>query len=232
MGIKKLLALTFVGFASTAIAAAGPGLSYSATTAGVNALGGVISPVVFSYLHEVPIPDISAEGADLTNILFSIDEPAKQEDLIFSLNPPTNGITFDANNFVSHVTANFAYSNVIISVTGTAKIDITGIKATVGLDLASQQGTTGGLVPALKSRTIDLVISQDNIAIDLQGDGVDEIADIVKPVIRSIISNQVTAAIKAQLPDIINNDVNQDIAAGGSQYKFEDLPLVFDLALT
>lgn len=76
-----------------------------------------------------------------------------------------------------------------MTVNGTAKIDITGIKAQVGIDLASQASATGGQALALKSRTVDLVISQDNISVDLEGDGVAAIASLLKPIIKSLISN-------------------------------------------
>lgn len=207
MGIKKLLALSVVGFASV-LGASNPGVAYSASVSGINTLNTIISPFVFQYLQQVPIPDMEASGATLTNILFTLDQPAKNEDFVFSLNPSTNGVTFDAKEFVAHVTSDFKYDSVLFSVSGTAKVDITDITAQVGLDLATQPSTTGGLNTALKSRSVNLAISQDKITIDLKGDGVDDIAELIKPVIKSMISNQIVNQIKTTIPDIINNDVN------------------------
>jgi hypothetical protein len=130
----------------------------------------------------------------------------------------------------AHIHANFDFNYLFISASGTAKIDITDIIADLGIDL-STQAVKGELAPAVKSRDVELVINQDNIAIDLQGDGVAKIADLVKPLIKSLISNQIVQQVKTQLPTIINTNINQDLAQWGVQANCSNASIVFDYAL-
>lgn len=215
MGIKKILTLTTLGFVN-AFAASQPGLGYSASAAGVNTFNAIVTPYVFGYLQNVTLPDQQIQGGNLSNIHFTLDAPPKPEDIEFILNPATNGIQFNTTDITAHISADFSFSYLFISASGTAKIDIKDITADLGLDLATQPGTNGELAPAVKSRDVVLVINQDNIDIDLQGEGVDKIASFIKPVIKSLIANQITQQIKTQLPTIINTNVNQDLALWGT----------------
>lgn len=188
MGIKKILLFTTLGFVNT-LGAGLPGVTYSASAAGINTFNEIITPYVFAQLSNVTVPDQSIQYGNLTNIHFGLDAPPKPEDIQFILNPATNGIQFNTTDLTAHISADFSISYLFIQVAGTAKIDITNIVADLGIDLATQPGTNGELAPAVKSRDVELVINQDDITIDLEGPGVAKIADLVKPMIKNLISN-------------------------------------------
>lgn len=116
----------------------------------------------------------------------------------------------------AHVSANFYFQYLFISASGTAKIDITKIVADLGVDFFLQQGANGENAPGVKSRDVELVIIQDNISIDLEGEGVQKIADLIKPLIKSVIANQIPQLVKTLLPTIIDKNINQDFLAVGN----------------
>lgn len=136
MGIKKILLLTTLGFVS-AFAAPQPGFAYSVSAKGVNTFNTIAAPYIFSNLKNIIIPDIAITGGSLTNITFTLDQPPKPEDIEFILNPATNGINFNTKELAAHVTANFDFSYLFITASGTAKIDITNIIADLGIDLTT-----------------------------------------------------------------------------------------------
>jgi hypothetical protein len=188
MGIKKILALTTLGFVSV-LGATQPGFALSISEKGVNTFNAIATPYVFGLLKNVEVPSQNITGGSLTNIHFTLDSPPKPEDIQFLLNPATNGIQFNTNELTAHVTADFSFSYLFIEAKGTAKIDITGISADLGIDQTTQPGTPSGLGLAIKTRDIELKILQDNITIDLEGDGVVKIADLIKPLIKAMIAN-------------------------------------------
>jgi hypothetical protein len=188
MSIKKVLLLTSVGIVNV-FGAAPAGFGYSVTAKGVNTFNEIITPYVFSYLSDLTLPDKQITGGNLTNIHFGLDQPPKPEDIEFILNPSTNGIQFNTSDLTAHVSANFYFQYLFVTVSGTAKIDMTKIVADLGVDFFLQKGANGEKAPGVKSRDVELVINSDNISIDLEGEGVARIADLFKPLIKKFISD-------------------------------------------
>jgi hypothetical protein len=75
---------------------------------------------------------------------------------------------------------------------------------------------------------VELVISEDNIAIDLEGEGVAKIADLIKPLIKKMISTTLTQQVKTLLPTVIDTDLNADLAI--TQERFGKAPLSLDFS--
>lgn len=82
------------------------------------------------------IPELDFDGGYLKNIDIKIPEPALT-DVSINLDQASNGVELLCSNVVANMVSDFKYSYGILSVTGTATINIKKI----GLDMELDVGT-------------------------------------------------------------------------------------------
>jgi hypothetical protein len=209
MSITKILLLTTLGFVNT-FGAVHPGFSYAVSAHGLNTLATALAPDLFDhYLTNVEIPDRQMKEGNLTNVHFTIDKPANLKDIRLSLNHATNGVHLSTSDLKAHITADFAVTHLFVTAKGTAKIDISDIVADLGVDFTTQQGIPSGLTAAIKTRKTNMKIKEENIRIQLEGEGVAKIGRHVKSLIKKNIVNQLSHEVKSYLPDLLDAGVNK-----------------------
>ena len=114
----------------------GPGFGFSVSQNGLNQAKNIITPYIFANLKDLVIPELDFDGGSLKNIDIKIPEPALS-DVNINLDQTNNGVELVCNNVVANMVSDFKYTYGILSVSGTATINIKKI----GLDMELDVGT-------------------------------------------------------------------------------------------
>jgi hypothetical protein len=180
---KQLLAA--VAVLSTVEATQGPGLAVSLTEAGANKGKNVLLPIIFQYLGNVTVPDITFDGGALTNVVVQIPQPALDA-VNINFDNANNGGEVVCSQATAHATADFEFKYLFLDVKGKADIKINKVALDVELDAGTQPGTPSPeLAPMVEVQKMDISINPDDIDIQLTGGLVAKIANVLIPILKS-----------------------------------------------
>lgn len=199
--------------AATAVQAAqyGPGIGASVTQTGISTAKTVVAPYLYKFLGNLTVPDVTFDGGSLTNIKMSVPQPDLSS-INLDLVAAENGIELSANDNDAHLTSDFTFKYLFISVSGKADIKVKNAKIDAKLDLSTQQGTpTYDLAPKIEVGAFDLDINSDDVDITLTGGAVSKIANILIPLLKSTVIPQVISTAKSTVTTLINTTVDQDL---------------------
>lgn len=105
-----------------------PGFSWSSSIDGINQVTHIVSPYVFKHLNRIPLPDVDFTGGKMTNIKMTLHQPEDLErDIDFSLNPLNNSLIFTGEELFAEIVGDFTAKLLLIQVSGTAYVNITGM---------------------------------------------------------------------------------------------------------
>ena len=87
-------------------------------------------------MKDLVIPELDFDGGSLKNIDIKIPEPALS-DVSINLVQATNGVELLCNNVIANIVSDFKYTYGILSVSGTATINIKKISLDMELDVGT-----------------------------------------------------------------------------------------------
>jgi hypothetical protein len=146
-------------------AAQGPGVGVSITEAGANNAKNVIMPYIFTILQNLTIPEVDFDGGYMKNILVEIPQPPV-ENVAIKFDNANNGGELTCNDATAHMTADFHYKYLFITVDGKADIHVNKAGVDVEIDAGTQEGTPSyELAPKLTTQKIAINLNPDDIDI-------------------------------------------------------------------
>jgi hypothetical protein len=212
----KVVSKAVIALISTTSAAANPGFGGSITADGLNNAKNVIAPFIFKSLADIKIPEIDISGGKFTNLDIKIPQP-DLSNVNMILDNAKNGIELNAKGISTAMTAAFEFKY-IITVDGTADINVKNMLVDVELALGTQPGTPGSdLAPKLTVVKTNININPDDVDIQLHGGLVSKIANVLVPLIKSSLLPAIVTQIEDTVKELVENTIDADLAKYGSQ---------------
>lgn len=187
-------------------------------------------PYIFQFLKNLTIPEVDFDGGWLKNINVNVPQPSTDA-VNIGFDNTKNALELICIEATAHLTADFHYTYLFITVDG--KADITIKKA--ALDVAISAGTQAGtpsyeLAPKLNADKIDINVNSDDIDVTLTGGLVAKIANILIPLIKSSVIPSLINQVESTATSLINEQLNQDLALYGTQQQIPFLGFDIDYA--
>jgi hypothetical protein len=214
----KLIALSAIAAISSA-SNMQAGLGMSLTQNGVTNAKNVIVPLLFSKAVDISVPDYSADGLSLTNIVATATAPTDLSEIDIAFGAAQNSVGLSSSGVGTHITADFAYKVLFSTITGQMDITVTDAGLDTTVDLSTQNVATlgGEMAPFLTCESVALKVDPSNVTIKLTGGAVDKIASSLISLMKSSILPEVITGVQDSLKTAIDVTANQDLAEYGVQ---------------
>jgi len=153
-------------------------------------------------------------------------------DLAINLDNAQNGVELTAKGVDCHLTSDFQYKYLFITVNGAMDVKIKNINMDFEVGLGTQPGTPSTeLAPMLTAKKVDIVINPDDVDITLSGSLVAKIAGVFIPLIKSTIIPTIVDQVKTTATTLIDTTIDQDLQLYGVQQEIPYLAgVTFDYA--
>jgi hypothetical protein len=141
---------------------------------------------------------------------------------------PDNAVELTAKNIDIHMTADFTFKY-IITVKGTADINIKGVALDLEMGLSTQTGTPSyDIAPMLTVVKDTISINPDNVDIKLSGSLVAKIASLLVPLIKSSLIPSIVKTVQETIDKTITTSVDPDLQLYGTQIN---IPYLADVTV-
>jgi hypothetical protein len=190
-----------------AVWATQPGVQLRVTQNGLNYAKFAAMPIIQQEIHKAQIPTVSGRKSILEYSLSSIKIP------VFSINPvdagiilvPGKGVTITAKNVAAEVTMNWEggikAGFIHITKSGSVRAQVSGISFAIEADMAA---TADG---KLKISTRNCNVHIDHVSIHISGDVLDEIANMLDPIIDEVVKKEVGGAVCQQIDNLVRTSL-------------------------
>jgi hypothetical protein len=198
----------------------------------MNTAVSIVTPVIFANLKDIAIPEIDFDGGNLKNIDIKIPTPTTFDDITLDLENAGNDFDLVANNLKAEIKCDFTYKLGFIKVTGNADIKVKKMNLDVAIGVSTQPGVPSNeLAPKLAVSNMDVKINPNDIDITLSGSLVSKIASVFIPLFKSTLIPAIISSLETTAKGIVNNNLDQALAANGTQAVIPYLAgVTFDFA--
>jgi len=174
-------------------------------------------PYIFSKLTNLTVPEVDFDGGYFKNIVVDLPQPALEDVQVLTVNAK-NGLELTAANIAASMTADFSYSVLFLTVTGTADINIKTMGIDMEIDMSTQPSTPAyELAPFLNVSKSVVNINPDDVDITLSGGAVAKIASVFIPFIKNTVIPEVITQVQTTIQTTVDVTMNADLAVYGSQ---------------
>ena len=176
-------------------------------------------PYIFAVLKNLTIPEVDFDGGYLKNIVVEIPEPAV-DSVAIKFDQANNGGELTCTDAKAHLTADFHFKYLFITVDGQADININKAGVDVELDAGTQPGTPSyELAPKITTQKMVINVNPNDVDIKLTGGLVTRIASVLIPLIKSSVIPSIIDQVTTQAKTLIDTTIDNDLKIYGSQQE-------------
>jgi len=164
---------------------------------------------ILDIIRSVKVPDFSFDEGHINGNTFAITE--NSQNVNFSSDPNQNALVFSVADLAGEFKCDdFKYTELyIFKASGSADVKMKNVSVTVGLQMTTQAGSEGRLLPAVAAVDVAVKIDKGGLDISLKGNYLTKLASwfewFFEGTICSKVEDQLTSAIKEKMPAFLNN---------------------------